>query len=73
MKDERLIEAVCLVFPDGSVQWFEAEEGQEHMRCLIAKWKEQHPEFEGTECTMGAVHIMMPMKAFLETQIKVTR
>jgi DNA repair photolyase len=73
MKDERLIEAVCLVFPDGSVQWFEAEEGQEHMRGLIAKWKEQHPEFEGTDCAMGAVHIKMPMKAFLETQIKVTR
>ena len=53
------VEAVCLVLPDGNCLWFLAEKGQDYMREVIQKWKEDHPEYR-EPCTMGAVHITMP-------------
>ena len=54
------VEVVCIVVPTGENFWLEAAKGQGYMRQVIDKWKVDHPEFEGTPCNMGAVHITMP-------------
>ena len=46
--------------PSGEVLWFEAEKGSEYLSKVVDSWKEQHPEYNNTESTMGVIEIRMP-------------
>jgi len=50
--------------PSGEVLWFEANKGSEYLSKVISAWKKQHPEFEGTKCTMGCIEIRMPVDKY---------
>ena len=56
---KEIIEVACLVFPSAEVFWFEVERGKKYTEKVIRTWKEHHPEFDDTTCSMGMVHIYM--------------
>ena len=51
------INALCLAFPNGQALWIEAD--REYMEKVIQRWKDDNPEYDGMDCTMGAVQIRM--------------
>ena len=63
-----LIQVVCCAMPNGEALWFEAEKGSEYLSKVIASWKEQHPEFTNTECTMGCIEMRMPIDKYYSIQ-----
>lgn len=60
----KLIDVVCAVFPNGDTLWFEADKGKDYLSCVVAAWREQHPEYINIPATMGAVEIRMPRERF---------
>jgi hypothetical protein len=54
------VEVICLVLPSGGNLWFEVGENRNYLTEVLSKWKADHPEYEGTPSTSGAVHITMP-------------
>ena len=56
------IMVTCCVFPSGETLWFETK--GDYLRKVVAAWKDKHPEYQDTGCTMGAVEIRMPIEKF---------
>lgn len=59
-----LIMATCLVVPSGETMWIRTDKGRDYLMKVIEAWKEQHPEYDDTKCTMGCVEIMMPLEKY---------
>jgi len=55
---KNLINVTCFVFPTNETLWFKTD--SEYQELVLKAWKEKHPEFEESDCTMGVVNIIMP-------------
>lgn len=66
-----IIEVCCVVLPTAETLWFKTKgKSKDYLRELLRQWRKQHPEFDGTECSSGAVLIHMPENNYRAIQAK---
>jgi len=62
---DQLVDVAVLVLPTGEVFWINIEQYTQDYVCkVIQTWKEQHPEFDDSKCSMGMVVIKMPLSRY---------
>lgn len=59
-----MIDVVCICLPNGTNLWCEAGD-MDYVRRVMDKWKDEHPEYVGGECTCGFVIVRMPRKDYI--------
>ena len=70
-KHDTLMDVIALVLPTGETLWMEGESQRPgYLKKVVDRWKELHPEFDGSRCSMGAVCIKMPTSQY--TAIRAT-
>lgn len=67
------IDVVVYVCPDGKTIWMPmhniiGEVQHDYFRKVLNKWKQGHPEFIETPCTIAAANIKMPYKKYKEIE-----
>jgi len=68
-KHDCLLSVAVLVLPTGEALWMESEKyNPGYMEKVIQAWKDQHPDFDGSKCSMGAVEIKMPLSQYKAIQ-----
>lgn len=64
-KHDCLLSVAVVVLPTGETLWMESEKYKPgYMRKVVDAWKEQHPGFDGSGCSMGVVEINMPLSLY---------
>jgi len=59
------VEVCCLVLPSGKNLWFETSAGDDYLKKVMTKWKNENPEYVNENCTSGAVVINMPKEKYI--------
>lgn len=63
------VEVICIALPSGETLWMEKDGQPEgYLADVLSKWKSEHPEYEGTGCTAGAVVIKMPRDKYMSKE-----